>query len=183
MKIVGVDASLTGTGIAIYWDSQTPITATIKNPLTGVDRLIYIRDYIKQVSQGADLIVIEGYAFARANQAHQIGELGGVLRTMFHEMGLKVLEVAPAAVKKFATGKGNATKEQVAVGVFKRWSKEFGTNDEADAFVLMKIGEAILYQTKTLKEIQKIEFTMTSFQSEVIDEILKPKVKRNKKAV
>lgn len=88
------------------------------------------------------MIVLEGYAYARTSQAHQIGELGVVLRVMFHELGLQVLEVAPAAVKKFATGKGTAKKEDMAVAIYKRWKKEFGTNDEADAYILAKIGEA-----------------------------------------
>jgi len=58
-------------------------------------------------------------------------------------------------------GKGNATKEKVAVGVYKRWGQEFTTNDEADAFVLAKIGQAYLCGTDGL----------TAFQKEVIENL------------
>lgn len=162
LKIVGVDASLTSTGVAVavnggYW------TDTIQSKKRGAERLIEIRKRIRDVVKKADLVALEGYAFARPNQAHQIGELGGVLRVLLAEMSVPWVEVAPAAVKKFATGKGNAKKEQVAVGVYKKWGKEFGTNDEADAFVLAKIAQACIcgtdelnaYQSEIVKKVNK----------------------------
>jgi len=66
-------------------------------------------------------------------------------------------------VKKFATGKGTAKKEDMAVAIYKRWNKEFGTNDEADAYVLAKIGEA--YHPGLYVE------GLTAFQHEVIDKL------------
>jgi crossover junction endodeoxyribonuclease RuvC len=169
MKIVGIDASLTGTGIAILNSSLR--TECIQTGLTGSRRLVDIRERVRSIVEGAELVVLEGYAFARPNQAHQIGELGGVLRVLFYEMGLKVIEVAPSAVKKYATGKGNAKKEDIAVAIYKRWGREFKTNDEADAFVLAVIGKA--YQPGLYKEAQ------TAFQREVIEGLRKgPKKKR-----
>lgn len=169
MKIVGIDASLTGTGIAILNGSIR--TECIHTNLAGPQRLVEIREKVRGIVEGADLVVLEGYAFARPNQAHQIGELGGVLRVMLHEMGIEVLEVAPAAVKKYATGKGNAKKEEVAVAIYKRWGQEFKTNDEADAFVLATIGQA--YHSGLHVEGQ------TAFQREVIEGLKKgPRQKR-----
>lgn len=154
LKIVGVDASLTSTGVvALEKDKVYPYT--IQRKSTGVERLIEIREIVRAEIVSADIVVIEGYAFARANQAHQIGELGGVLRVMFHEEKIKYIEAAPSAVKKFATGKGNAKKEDVVLSVYKRWGKEFKTNDETDAFVLAKIGEAWLKGTKGLTVFQR----------------------------
>ena len=153
MKIVGIDASLTSTGIVVL--NSDLHTETIQSKKTGPERLVEIRERIKGTVNGADLVAIEGYAFARPNQAHQIGELGGVLRVMFHEEKIKYIEAAPSAVKKFATGKGNAKKEDVVLSVYKRWGKEFKTNDETDAFVLAKIGEAWLKGTKGLTVFQR----------------------------
>ncbi len=160
-SVVGIDAGLTSTGVAVLNDK--PHTEAIQSKKTGPQRLIEVRDRVLGLVEGADLVAIEGYAFARPNQAHQIGELGGVLRAMLFEHGFSILEVAPSAVKKFATGKGNATKEKVAVGVYKRWGQEFRTNDEADAFVLAKIGQAYLCGTDGL----------TAFQKEVIENLSK----------
>jgi crossover junction endodeoxyribonuclease RuvC len=159
-KIVGIDASLTSTGVAVI-KGDTSSTIAIQSNQTGVKRLIEIRDHVRDIVGDADFVVIEGYAYARVNQAHKMGELGGVLRVMFREEGIKYIEVAPSAVKKFATGKGNANKEAVAVGIYKRWGKELWTNDEADAFVLAKIGQAYLSGGEGL----------TCFQKDVIKKI------------
>jgi len=178
MRIIGIDASLTGTGVAVLEDGSLR-TERIESKKTGPERLIEIRSLVCRISLGADLVAIEGYAFAKPNQAHQIGELGGVLRVMSHELGLWVLEVAPSQVKKFATGKGNAKKEEMAVGIFKRWGREFKTNDEADAFVLALIGQ--VYLTGVLQVLDDL-YTLMSFQREVIEELRSPKVKRKKAA-
>jgi crossover junction endodeoxyribonuclease RuvC len=50
-----------------------------------------------------------------------------------------VYEVAATTLKKFATGKGNAKKEQVIGHVQKNWNQLFSTSDEADAFVLYRM--------------------------------------------
>ena len=174
VKIVGIDASLTSTGIAILHCGNEPITTAVKNSLTGTSRLIYVRDYVKQVIEGADLAVIEGYAFSKGDFAHAKGELGGVLRLMIVDSGMKLLEVTPNQLKKFAVGDHNASKEKVAVGVYKRWGKEFKENDETDAYILAEIGRAYL----------GLEDKLTAYQQEVIDAlrgIEPPKKKRKKK--
>lgn len=170
MHVVGIDASLTSTGIAILQGDEIN-TAAIKTDLKGPARLSYLRDCIQQIVANADLVVLENYAYSRPNQAHQIGELGGVLRVMLYESGVKWIEVAPAAVKKFATGKGNAVKEAVAVGVYRHWGKEFKTNDETDAAVLAYIGQAYLGGPERL----------TAYQAEVIAALGSGKKKTRKK--
>ena len=165
MKIVGIDASLSSTGVAVLNDPPGDIrTEAIKSNKTGPARLIEIRERIRETCAGASLVVLEGYAFAQASQAHQLGELGGVLRTMFFEMGMEVLEVGPGQLKKFASGRGNAKKEEMAVAIYKRWGREFVTNDEADAFVLVQIGRVYLPGVYHFDNI-------TAFQREVIDQL------------
>lgn len=180
-KIVGIDASLTRTGICTMYTGAGLFgnqehdfkTSIIASKLKGPERLIEIRDRVAEFCRDADLVLIEGYAFARAQGAHQIGELGGVLRVMLHENRLNWLEVAPSAVKKFATGKGNATKEQIAAWVQKRWGVMFNTNDETDAWVLAKIGEALINQ--------QIEDSLVAPQKEVIAALRGEKPKKSRK--
>jgi len=160
MKIIGIDASLTSTGVATLGNG--PTIMAIQSKLNGPARLIEIRDTIGKLIKGADLVLIEEYAYSKANKAHQIGELGGVLRVLFHEMGVNWIEVNPSMVKKYATGKGNATKEAIAVGVYKRWGREFAINDEADAFVLAMIGSVIAGSSFD---------NLTAFQREVIEQL------------
>jgi len=177
LKVVGIDASLTSTGIGsmIYGElDNCLVTSLVKSNRTGVYRLIEIRERVFKAVVGADLVLIEGYSYASPNQAHQVGELGGVLRVMFAECNLKVLEVAPKQLKKFATGNGSSSKEQIAVAAYKKWGIECRTNDETDAAVLVHIGLAYMGNTDSL----------TAYQQEVIDALhgkSEVKVKRKKK--
>ena len=174
-KIVGIDASLTSTGIAatIYGELDNAVsTRSINSNKKGTDRLIEIKEEVYKSVFGADLVLIEGYSYASPNQAHQVGELGGVLRVMLAENNLKVLEVAPTQLKKFATGKGNASKEEIAVAAYKKWGIECRTNDETDAAVLVYIGLAYMGYTDNL----------TAYQQEVIDALHgKSEVKKRRK--
>jgi len=137
----------------------------------GPERLIAIRDQVLLHCAKANLIVIEGYAFARPNQAHQIGELGGVIRTALHEAGHKYIEVQPTALKKFATGKGGANKIGVAVAIAKRYGVQFKNDNEYDAFGLAQIGLAF----------SGITNSQTMFQQEVIDELRGVKITKKRK--
>lgn len=59
-------------------------------------------------------VYIEGYAFAAKGVVFNIGENTGVLKhKLYSRKQNSVSVVAPSTVKKFATGKGNANKEQM----------------------------------------------------------------------
>lgn len=172
-KIVGLDPSLTGTGICIMdigqnlfvgkaWSTQLIKPVTKSSPA----RLIEIRDRVAKLCQNADIVIIEGYSFgSRGAGVFQTAELGGVLRVMLHEQGLWWVEVAPTQLKKFVCGKGNAKKEEVKLGAFKRWGVEFKTSDETDAYVLAKVGEALISE--------EIRDKLTKPQRETINQLLK----------
>jgi crossover junction endodeoxyribonuclease RuvC len=164
INILGIDASLTGTGVVLLSDNVKD-HRRIESKNTGVKRLIEIEDILKNIVDAVpiDLVVIEDYAYSKGNQAHQVGELGGVIRRMLFKKMQKWIVVAPSQVKKFATGKGNANKDLVLMNVYKKWGVEFSSSDEADAFVLAKIGQALLGGNEDL----------TKYQAEVIDELRK----------
>ena len=166
--VIGLDMSLTGTGVVALRDGKLLENMRIEPKAKGgVPRLLEIEKEITAhlACVKPQLVIIEGYAFARPNQAHQIGELGGVIRRMLVIGGWRYIEVAPKMAKKFCTGKGTAPKEIILQQVYKRWGAEFQTSDEADAYVLAKIGEALLAKERTL----------TAFQAEVIHELEKKK--------
>ena len=86
MKIIGIDPSLTSTGVCVYCPEKSEnkfSTWTIKSKKTGPERLIEIRDAVRDCVRDADLVVLEGYAYARTNQARL--ENWWVLRVMLHE--------------------------------------------------------------------------------------------------
>lgn len=148
MSVLGLDASLTGTGYCLINGESVKDHGTIKSKLRGVERLIDIRAAVGDILESAgkiDLICLEGYSFGSQGRAvFQIGELGGVLRCLMFDNGIKWVEVAPSTLKKFACGKGNVKKDQIALHVYKRWGFTSQDNNVADAYVLARIGQELL---------------------------------------
>lgn len=145
IRVLALDPSLTATGYAHPdhdpLDPQ-PVTGTITdNGLRGPARLAHITNQTLHLTTTthAQLVAIEGYAFARPNQAHQIGELGGVLRTTLWARNTPYIEVPPKTIKKYATGKGNADKDAVLAAAIRRLGYAGHSHNEADALWLYAV--------------------------------------------
>lgn len=151
-SILGFDPSLTSSGFAYCVEGKYHTGRITPKKLKAAERLDFIQQSFYElidkvyVSTGRmDLIVYEGYAMGMPNgqgRLFDIGELGGVLKLVAWDMGVDVLLVPPTNLKKFATGKGNAKKDQVIQAVADVWGYNIPQNDEADAFALLKMGEA-----------------------------------------
>lgn len=176
---VGIDPGLTATG----WATPDGLSGVIESKLLGVARLDDIARRVVQLLNGGGpvvLVAIEGYSFGARQMAHQMGELGGVLRLMMWRNDVPFVDVAPTALKKFAGERGNLKKDEVRLAVFKRWGREFKTEHEVDAFVLAKIGQEVARDsglavrgsgearmTKAQKEIiQKLQGQVVTFNSQ-----------------
>jgi len=136
-KIMGLDLSLTSTGVSIGG-----LTTSIKSKNKGSERLLEIRNEILALAQeaGVQIVAVEGYSYAsRHSQAHSIGELGGVVRVALRELGVPVVVIPPTCRAKFATGKGNSGKSEVMSAISAKtgiiWSGGDG-NDRCDAWIL-----------------------------------------------
>lgn len=148
MPVLGFDPSLTSSGFA-YQSPETweVVSGLIKPPMRGVERLNYIRDHLRDLCgrYTPSMIVYEGYSMgSHTGRAFDIGELGGVLKMFAFTNGYPVLLVPPTVLKKFVTGKGNASKEEVILKLYKRFGYEAPQNDEADAIGLYLFGEAYM---------------------------------------
>lgn len=150
--MVAFDLSLTSTGVA-----DRNGTRRIKPKTTGPARLAEIRDavlaechhhvtldvQIRCVVEGCptkpDLVVIEGYSYASGNKAHDVGEMGGVVRLALYEAGIAYHVVSPATIKMAATGKGNASKDDVLLAAVRRLGYDGNNKDEADALWLYRL--------------------------------------------
>lgn len=138
MRIAGLDLSLTATGLV---DADgTP--HLISSHLRGLERLAELRDLILDNLANATIVAVEGYAYGRPNQAHQLGELGGVVRLALHERDIHIANVPPATVKLWATGKGNAPKDVVLATAVRKWPA-IDNNNVADAAWLRDIAQHV----------------------------------------
>lgn len=147
---LGLDLSLNSTGWAVSRGGEIE-TGVIIPPkgIQGVPRLLSLRSALlllvqKKVAPNGEhfTVMLEDYAFGATGQVFGIAEWGGIARLTLAQVGNNTIySTSPGTLKKFVTGKGSAKKEQMLLAVFRRWGREFATNDEADAFGLMKMLE------------------------------------------
>lgn len=182
MIVVGIDPSLTGTGIIVLRNGELGKALTTKNePKLGtIERVRRIYKQINNVIENLStcyvnayigdkrmirweppsLIVIEGFSYgSKGRGVFDIAYLGWRIREELEryrtEDDIPWLEVSPSQVKQFATGKGNANKEVVLQQVYKRWGVELTDNNQADAYVLAQIGRAYLGEAGDLTDFQQ----------------------------
>lgn len=145
---IGVDPSLTGTAlVALDEQARVQTAATIQPKHRGVERLAELRDAVGQilrkVADAGEIarVALEGYSLGNRNQAgvRSMAEWGGVLRLALYEAGLPWIEIPPATAKKYATGRGDAPKDRIALAAFKRWGIELQDEHQTDAYVLARI--------------------------------------------
>lgn len=144
-QIAGLDLSLTSTGLARI-EGNLIQTGLLKPKSTGHQRMEFLRSQIAMHCLKADLIVIEGpsYGSPAGSQRghHERAGLWWIVTQMLWEAQRPVAIVSPAELKRFATGKGNASKDEVLIAVVRRMPTPatFNGNDMADALVLAAMG-------------------------------------------
>lgn len=146
-RIVGIDPSLTSTGVAVI-DPTTGIqlhrirskgskAATLAERS---QRLTGLADAVLRHCDGADLVVIESPAYS--NSLGSMHDRSGLWWLIVSDLlTRKVLEVPPTTRAKYATGHGNAGKDEVLAATIRRHPHlEITGNDIADALTLAAIG-------------------------------------------
>lgn len=142
--ILGLDPSLTSLGYAYGTPKAATVGTIIPKKVKGLQRLAYIRDEITDIldTEQPELVAYEDYSMGSRGKTFHIGELGGVLKLALYERNIPILLVPPSSLKLFATGKGNADKDQVRVAMAKHRGWLFNSDDEADAYALLQMGLA-----------------------------------------
>lgn len=181
-RVVGLDLSLTSTGVACVTRGDglghdVQVRRVLSKPTAHpslADRSRRLRRLAGETTAlcaGAALIVVEGPAYASTSgAAHDRAGYWWLVVGRLTGAGLNVVEVPPASVKTYATGKGNAGKDDVLTAAVRRYPHvEFAGNDEADALVLAAMGarfagfpiEDALPQTH-LRALEKVQWHPTT---------------------
>lgn len=140
---IGLDMSLTKTGWAVKTPAGLMLWGILKPPpkVVGSPRLdFYDREFAALCQHPWDLMGCEGYSFGnKFTRDHDLGEQGGLLRLNAYRAGRRLMTVAPSLLKKYATGVGKGSKGVMIKAVFKRWSLDVDTDDEADAVAVCQM--------------------------------------------
>lgn len=170
--IIGLDLSLTGTGLADYnmeTGKFTCETFGTKGKRTDTfemrgERLRKMADYIvKWATAGpADpsLVVVEAPSYGSQNGSqHDRSGLWWLVIGELQRRGIPIAYVAPRSRAKYATGNGNSGKDVVLAHVIERYGEfvedtTIRNDNEADAVTLAAIGARLLGepQEETLPE-------------------------------
>lgn len=143
-SVAGVDPSLTGTGVAAA-DGSLHTVVTGKTATTVAARAVRLGLIRARVCGhvGMDvLVVIEAPGYSRGAEAgaHLRAGLWWLLVFELIDYGCTVIEVSPTALKKFATGRGVATKADMRMALFKRAGLDVADDNQADAWWLRQVG-------------------------------------------
>ncbi|MFB4320647.1 hypothetical protein [Actinomadura sp. 21ATH] len=146
-RVIGIDLSLSATGIARVDGSLDTITTGPGDHLADQrDRLRYIADEVVNrtkagLFEGPHLAVIEGpsYGSAGAVTWDRAGLWWLVVDRLFYEC-LPVAVVPPKTLKKYATGRGDATKADMRMALYQREDRDVRDDNMVDARWLALMG-------------------------------------------
>lgn len=151
LRIVSLDLSLRATGIAVTHDSageprlSCRTVVPRKRPTeTAIDHARLHETFgavATAVACKPDLVVVEWLPQfeGKGDASLRLAELHGATKHWLWSKGHRYVDVKPVHLKQYATGNGNANKEQVRAAVTARYGRllHIGTEDEADAVTLL----------------------------------------------
>lgn len=155
--VVGIDQSLVAFGLVAYsYEDDTAFCWLHKPAGHGVRRLFDIQSFLRGVFQQITLrcgepehVTMEGYAFATHAGREVMGECGAATKmALVSALGIAKQVaypslVTPQQVKKFATSRGNAKKNEVLLAIYKKWGVTFTDDNLADAYALARVAAAL----------------------------------------
>lgn len=131
---VGLDLSLTKTGMCALFDSTVFETDTVGHlTLRGSERLDFVFDGIRRFFQKItdagdtiDMVAVEGYALGTpGGKSFDRAELAGLVKWWLYKQNYPFIIVVPGTLKKFATGNGSADKIQMCLCARETYGVEF----------------------------------------------------------
>lgn len=167
---VGLDMSLSSTGICIKTGNEIKVETIKSKPDTAENDLARLKwivaEVMRRIPKGVSMISIEDF-FTPGN-AQQIGAaiklamLGTAMRLALYDAGMPFFVISPSSLKKYILGKGVGQKSLIVMAVYKTWGIEVKDDNQADAMVLAHIAEALdgsktdypKYQLEVLEKIR-----------------------------
>lgn len=158
--VVGLDLSLTATGIAAIDVSSGELSTAVHTSPAPADNRIdchvlrhrSLVDGIVAQVVAADpvLVVVEGLSFsisAKDSSLTRRGFLWWAVAEQLCAAGVPLLEAAPTQIKKIGTAKGNASKAEMVAAYVSAWPSatvDRHVHDRADAAFSAALGAAWL---------------------------------------
>jgi len=107
----------------------------------GTERFDFLSDWVMRILNEHDkmgTVWMEGYSYgSKGSRVFEIGENSGILKLKLFSNGIPFRVVPPTVIKKHATGKGNASKDEMVASARARGHAPTDDN-EADALARLR---------------------------------------------
>ena len=153
MTVLGIDLSLTQTGLAVTLLNRLHWTGTVKTTGTRSDTLYQRTERLRDIRNLVEaavmryepvLAVIEAPSYGSSfGSSHDRSGLWWLIVDMLYLRSVPTAMVAPMQRAKYATGNGRSEKKEVHAYVKARYARDdlpIKTNDEGDAVLLAAMG-------------------------------------------
>lgn len=171
MKYVGIDQSLSNTGVSVMKEGEEPSFFSIKPPngMVGVYRTSYISNKVLEIVSSASdtektIVCREGYSYgSNSSSIFGLAELGGCIDQKIYESrnpngsgNFYYYWIPPTSWKLLIFGMGNVKKDtQYLLKAYETTGIKFDNDNIADSFMIvlaMKKMFNMNFSALTLKE-------------------------------
>lgn len=158
MKFVGIDPS-TYTGVVCLTEGMPDPYLVHFAKARGIERVMKIATRVGELLDEwkPEEVAIEGYAYGNVNTLVTLVEIGTAIRIELYRRNISWTDVAPPVLKKWVTGKGNATKAEMGASVRARWDFFSKNDDVVDAYALARIAQRLSQVNKAGMEGVRFE--------------------------
>ena len=140
MVTAGIDTSFTSTGFTVVRDGKVvfeTIKTAPKDFTSETARIVHIRDeIISKIPFDCSRVFMEDVFISHgpaAGNSLRLALLAGCVRAGLFDKGIGFEVIQPSLLKKYVSGKGNATKDVMMMMVLKKWGVETEDNNQADS--------------------------------------------------
>ena len=122
MRIMGIDGSLSNTGIAVVNNKKViEMLSVSTNPKDEIEDRIYLLVVnIKELidKHKPEIVIVEDvFMYINGKTVINLARLNGAILTLCRSLNIKTILYTPSFHKKITSGSGKATKEQTIVEV------------------------------------------------------------------
>jgi|ERR1017187_5949954 crossover junction endodeoxyribonuclease RuvC len=142
MKTVGIDPS-TSTGVAIVGEGEDRGKVIHIEDSTGFSRLGLMAVELDRTLEiwKPELVIVEAMAIGHHSSVVIVVQCATMVRQVLYNRKQPWFEVPPKTLKKWTTGNGNASKDDMAAFVKSRWNFVSSSDDINDAYALAQMGQ------------------------------------------